>query len=183
MIDQIKRSNPAAEYKLFKLFFPYIKSVCNRYSYSEEDAGEMVNGTFLKIFNYIDKYDPDYDFKPWIRKICINCCLTHNKKYMQEVKYLAIEEIDNSSDDESIKILENLDEIECMSILKGLSPQYRTVFNLYVFEDMKHHEIAEELNISVGTSKSNLSRAKEQLRELLKRKNFDFIKNKSALNG
>lgn len=183
LIDQIKKSNEAAEYKLFKQNFSYIKSICIRYASNEDEVQEMVNDTFLKIFRHIEKYDPEFEFKPWIRKICINCCLTYNKKYFTEQIKVSLDEIREIETDKAYEsIADSLSPNECLLMLNKLTPQYRTVFNLFVFEDMKHHEIAGELNISVGTSKSNLNRAKSQLIEIIKSEKPHLFNKKIVLN-
>lgn len=184
LIDQIKKSNEAAEYKLFRQYFSYIKSICIRYAANEDEVQEMVNDTFLKIFRHIEKYDPEFEFKPWIRKICINCCLTYNKKYFTEQIKVSLDEIREIETDKAYEsIADSLSPNECLLMLNKLTPQYRTVFNLFVFEDMKHHEIAGELNISVGTSKSNLNRAKSQLIEIIKSEKPHLFNKKIVLNG
>lgn len=184
LIDQIKKSNEAAEYKLFRQNFSYIKSICIRYASNEDEVQEMVNDTFLKIFRHIEKYDPEFEFKPWIRKICINCCLTYNKKYFSEQIKVSLDEIREIETDKAYEgIADSLSPNECLLMLNKLTPQYRTVFNLFVFEDMKHHEIAGELNISVGTSKSNLNRAKSQLIEIIKSEKPHLFNKKIVLNG
>ncbi|MBK7096571.1 MAG: sigma-70 family RNA polymerase sigma factor [Saprospiraceae bacterium] len=183
LIEQVKASNEAAEYRLFKLFFPYIKSICNRYSNSEDESKEMLNDTFLKIIKNIDKYDPDFDFKPWIRKVCINSCLSYNRKYFEKQIVVPVEILNAIEFSDSETLAEQFSPDESLALLFDLSPQYRTVFNLYVFEEMKHHEIAQELNISVGTSKSNLNRAKAQLLEIMKSKKPDFFTHKKVFNG
>lgn len=184
LIDQIKKSNEAAEYKLFRQYFSYIKSICIRYATNEDEVQEMVNDTFLKIFRHIEKYDPEFEFKPWIRKICINCCLTYNKKYFSEQIKVSLDEIREIETDKAYEsIADSLSPNECLLMLNKLTPQYRTVFNLFVFEDMKHHEIAGELNISVGTSKSNLNRAKSQLIEIIKSEKPHLFNKKIVLNG
>ncbi len=184
LIDQIKKSNEAAEYKLFRQYFSYIKSICIRYATNEDEVQEMVNDTFLKIFRHIEKYDPEFEFKPWIRKICINSCLTYNKKYFSEQIKVSLDEIREIETDKAYEsIAESLSPNECLLMLNKLTPQYRTVFNLFVFEDMKHHEIAGELNISVGTSKSNLNRSKSQLIEIIKSEKPHLFNKKIVLNG
>lgn len=184
LIDQIKKSNEAAEYKLFRQYFSYIKSICIRYATNEDEVQEMVNDTFLKIFRHIEKYDPEFEFKPWIRKICINCCLTYNKKYFSEQIKVSLDDIREIETDKAYEsIADSLSPNECLLMLNKLTPQYRTVFNLFVFEDMKHHEIAGELNISVGTSKSNLNRAKSQLIEIIKSEKPHLFNKKIVLNG
>jgi len=110
----------------------------------------------------MDRYDKKRAFQPWLCKVCVNACLEYNRKYLRKVK---IEEhIDKIEEDWS----ENLgEEVDIPAILQMLTPAYRTIFNLYVIEEYKHQEIAEMLGISVNTSKSNLSRAKEMLRKKL----------------
>lgn len=183
LIEQIKSSSEAAEFKLFRLYFPYVKSICNRYGSNDGESQEMVNDTFLKVFKNIDKYDSEYEFKPWIRKVCINCCLDYQKKYFEENKTVDLDMASFNRQEEPEALPEYFNADECLNMLKQLSSQYRTVFNLYVFEEMKHHEIAQELNISVGTSKSNFNRAKARLIEIMKEKKPEFVKNKLALNG
>lgn len=183
LIEQIKSSSEAAQFKLFRLYFPYVKSICNRYGSNDGESQEMVNDTFLKVFKNIDKYDSEYEFKPWIRKVCINCCLDYQKKYFEENKTVDLDMVSFTRQEEHEALPEYFNADECLNMLKQLSSQYRTVFNLYVFEEMKHHEIAQELNISVGTSKSNFNRAKARLIEIMKEKKPEFVKNKLALNG
>lgn len=183
LIEQIKCSSEAAEYKLFSLYFPYVKSICNRYSSCEQESQEMVNDTFLKVFRNIDKYDPEYEFKPWLRKVCINCCLTYNRKQFIHFTSLEPEMVNHYYKDDQDQLTGQFSPEECFSLLKELSPQYRIIFNLYVFEEMKHHEIAQELNISVGTSKSNLNRAKAKLIEIMRIRKPEIFKQKIALNG
>lgn len=97
---------------------------------------------------------------------------------------MSIDFIPDKYNDESFDYITNsFTPDECMLFLNKLSPQYRTVFNLFVFEDMKHHEIAQELNISVGTSKSNLNRAKAQLMEIMKSEKPQLLNKKNVLNG
>lgn len=159
--------NQASEKRLFELFYGYVRSVCSRYAKNNQEADEMLNDTFYSAFRYLDRYDSSYDFKPWIRKVCINCCLQYLKKY--EVRYSMVD-VENI---ESIDLpIAHVDEIEgsvLLTLIKELSPAYRMVFNLYVFEEYKHSEIAEMLNISIGSSKSNLSKAKSKLEELIMR--------------
>lgn len=183
LLEQVMTGNEAAEFKLFRLYAPYLKSICNRYGSSAEEAQEMLNDAFLRIFNNLEKYDPAYDFKPWIRKICVNSCLSYIKKYLDSKKGA---ELDINNFNERIEedpLTESFTSEECLLFMKQLSPRYRTIFNLYVFEEMKHHEIAQELNISVGTSKSDLSRAKAQLISIMMKNKPEIFKKKLFQNG
>lgn len=157
--------NQASEKKLFELYYGYVRSVCSRYANKGEELDEMINDTFYTAFKYLDRYDSTYDFKPWIRKVCINCCLQYLKKY--EAKFSVVDVKDFESIDIPVMHIEELEDSELLQMIKQLSPAYRMVFNLYVFEEYKHSEIAELLNISIGASKSNLSKAKTKMAALI----------------
>lgn len=167
--------NEKFERKLFDLNYSFVYSICNRYAKSEEDRMEMINDTFYTVFRYLDRYDSSYEFKPWLRKLCVNCCLQHLKKSKNDFHFLELDaNVSEEFHEESIK---NVDESVYLELLKNLPPAYRTVFNLYVFEEYKHHEIADLLHISVNTSKSNYSRAKVKLIEQINAYNNKQFKN------
>ncbi len=119
----------------------------------------------MKVFKNLGKFDFTRPFKPWFRKILINACINNFKK--KNIRFTEdVEVVANNSDTESIlsKIAYN----EILEMIRKLSPAYRAVFNLYFMEGYKHEEIAEILGISVGTSKSNLAKARKNLQEILK---------------
>lgn len=162
VINGCLKGHPASQKKLFEYHYSYVKSICLRYGGSYHEAEEMLNDTFYKVFRYLDRYDQKRVFLPWLAKVCVNACLEYNRKYLKKIKLE--EHIDNIQE----KWEEELDStIDIPTVLRSLSPAYRTIFNLYVIEEYKHQEIAEMLGISVNTSKSNLSRAKEKLRKHL----------------
>ncbi len=183
VITGCKQKNPASEKKLFDLFYAYVRSICLRYGSSSADADEMLNDSFYNIFRYIEKYNKDFPFKPWLRKVCINCCLQHNRKYINQKKNISFDKlnpIDNQLFEESNFELEPS---KALLLLNKLPTQYRLVFNLYVFEEYKHQEIAKKLNISVGTSKSNLSRAKNFLKKMINEDKLYLDFKKKLANG
>lgn len=157
--------NQASEKRLFEIYYGYVRSVCSRYAKQEQEADEMLNDTFYTAFKYLDRYDSTYDFKPWIRKVCVNCCLQHLKKY--ELKFRTIDIEDVPSINLPITLSDEVEGSVLLTLIKELSPAYRMVFNLFVFEEYKHSEIAELLNISIGSSKSNLSKAKAKMETLI----------------
>lgn len=157
--------NQAAERRLFELFYGYVRSVCVRYAKQKQEAEEMLNDTFYTAFRYLDRYDPAYDFKPWIRKVCVNCCLQHLKKYDSKLELVDVEQVETVERTEVN--VGDVEGSELLQMIKKLPPAYRIVFNLYVMEEYKHSEIADLLKISIGASKSNLSRAKAKLQELI----------------
>ena len=150
---------------LYRLFYPYGMSICIRYVDSEAIAISLLNEGFLKVFRNIKRYNLERPFKPWFRMILVNTAINHikkQKKFKQEVEMDEAKNIPQKED-----ALSRIAYKELMIMVKSLSTAYRTVFNLYVIDGFKHHEISNKLGISVATSKSNLSRARAKLRELL----------------
>ncbi len=119
----------------------------------------------MKIFSNLKSFDLKKPFKPWFRKILINTCINNLRK--KKIVFTgAIEEVNIPSN--QADILSSISYDEILEMIRKLSPAYRTVFNLYVIEGYKHEEIAEMLAISIGTSKSNLSKAKKQMQIILR---------------
>ncbi|MBL3655826.1 RNA polymerase sigma factor [Fulvivirga sp. 2943] len=152
---------------LYEEYHGYCMSICLRYAESREDAVEMMNDGFLKVFNYIKSYDHARPFKTWLRRIMINSTLDHIKKYQIKLEQQEIEEGIRELISETQ--LDQLSYEELLGLIRELPLAYRTVFNLHAIEGYKHEEIAEMLNISTGTSKSNYFKAKKKLQELLRK--------------
>lgn len=150
---------------LYKHFFSFAMSVCIRYAPNREDALEILNDSFLKVFENMKKFDETRPFKSWFRRIIVNTALDHyraNKKYRLQVEYEA-EMMDAPVEMELDKHIET-DEI--LNLFGRLPEIYRITFNLYEVEGYNHEEIAGMLDIAPGTSRSNLSRAKKMLKAL-----------------
>ncbi len=160
-----KKQNRTSQHELYKLFYAYGMSIGIRYVKSEDEAIHVLNDSFMKVFSRIGKFDPQYDFKPWFRKIVVNTSIDYMKKQKQLQMKSQIEDAKNISDREDI--LSRIGYKELIKLVQSLSTAYSTVFNMYVIDGYKHHEIAKTLNISVGTSKSNLSKARAQLRDMI----------------
>jgi len=147
-------------------------SVCERYTNNHDDSVEILNDGFLKIFKEIHRYEPAYSdvvrsFMGWLRKIMIYTAIDH---FRRNQKHRHTAELDNGIIQISAGGEDALDKISYDEIIKAIqevTPGYRTVFNLFVIEGFSHEEIAEKLGISVGTSKSNLSKARKQLQKIL----------------
>ena len=140
-------------------------SICLRYSDNRDDAAEILNDGFMKIFSNLKTFDLSKPFKPWLRKIIVNTAINRYHQKQRQIQTEEIEGIFNKSDTE--KTLSGISYQEVVALLQNLSPAYRTVFNLYVIEGYTHEEISRILHISTGTSKSNLFKAKEQLKKML----------------
>lgn len=152
------------------MFYAYGMSITLRYADSRDQAAAILNDAFMKVFANIDTYDSDRPFKPWLRQIIINTAINHYHKHQEQLKLERLDTAHNKMNTRET-ITSSISYSEIIDMVQQLSPAYRTVFNLHVIEGFKHKEIAEMLEISVGTSKSNLSKAKHNLQEILQ-KNF-----------
>lgn len=170
IIKGCRRRHRKSQKKLYKMFYAYGMSIALRYAESRDEAAEILNDAFMKVFTNIKDYDTERAFKPWLRRILINTAINH---YHSTKSYREIDsvEIENETLGREEKVIPGITYEEIIEMVQQLSPAYRTVFNLYVIEGFKHREIAEMLDIAVGTSKSNLAKAKKNLQSILE-KNF-----------
>ena len=141
-------------------------TVCTPYSHTDFEAEEMANDGFMKVFDRIESFDVSRPFTPWIRRIMINSSIDHIRS---QKKHYMTEDIDEQFDisNNDISILDKIAAEELMDHVRNLPPAYRTTFMLYAVEGLKHHEIAKQLDIAEGTSKSNYAKAKKKLQESL----------------
>lgn len=141
-------------------------SIALRFSGSRVMAEEIVNDSFLKVFTKVESHNTDKSFKAWVRKIVVNTALDYNRKELRNFDTIELIEEKHDAVDEGFEF-PHAEEI--IDLLQKLSPMYRLVFNLYVMEGYSHEEIAQMLDISINTSRSNLSRAKERVVELVEK--------------
>ena len=165
ILDGCRRHDRESQNQLYRLYYAYGMSVCIRYVNHESEALSILNDSFLKVFRHIRRYDPERPFKTWFRTILVNTALNHLRKHKKHAMHMSIEEAHETSVREDI--LSRISYQELVAMVQSLSTAYRTVFNLYVIDGYKHEEIASLLGISVGTSKSNLFKAREKLRQLV----------------
>lgn len=160
-----RKQNRLAQKELYQQFYRYAMSVSLRYADNEYEAIETTNDAFLKVFLNLNRYDSTKPFKPWFRRILINTAINRMKsKKRFKLTQLMEEDFELPSTED---ILARIGFEELMNMVRSLSLAYRTVFNMFVIDGYTHEEIAVALGISVGTSKSNLSKAREKLRQLL----------------
>jgi len=162
--------------KIYNSFYSYGMAICERYTRRKEDAIEIFNDAFLKIFKEIHRYNPAYadevnSFKGWVRKIMIYTAIDYNRKYH---KHNFTADLENNmiyipAEEEDALDMISYDEI--INAIRKLSPAYRTVINMFIIDGLSHEEISNNLQIAVGTSKSNLSKARQQLQKILKKDN------------
>ncbi len=150
---------------LYHRFSPKMYAVCLRYSGNSEDARDLLQEGFIKIFKNLCKYRGDGSFEGWIRRIFVNTSIEHFRKkvHLQNVT----ETQETSIEDKEWNVLDNLAEKDIMKMINELSPGYKAVFNMHVIEGYSHKEIADILGINEGTSKSQLARAKMVLKKMV----------------
>ncbi len=166
LIEQCRNKNRRAQKFLYDRYTPKMFGVCRRYVKHHEDAEDVMVEGFYKVFSNIDKFKGEGSFEGWIRRIMVNQALMFLRK---NNNFKLSVEISNVTIAAQPIIEENLAAKDILSLLNLLPTGYRTVFNLYVMEGYKHREIAELLDISINTSKSQLILAKKRLRELVER--------------
>jgi RNA polymerase sigma factor (sigma-70 family) len=166
LLEGCRRGDRKMQHELYNRFAPKMYGVCLRYASNAEEAEDILQDGFIKIFNKINSYRGDGSFEGWIRRIFVNTAIEHFRKriYLQPIS----ETEENTVEGKYLSVLDNLAEKDIIQLVQQLSPGYRTVFNMYVVEGYTHKQIAEMLGISEGTSKSQLSRAKLILQDLVK---------------
>lgn len=166
LIKACLRGQPAAQETLYRGFYGYAMGIGLRYAQTREEAEEIVNDGFLKVFLRLETHDQLHSFKSWIRRIFINAAIDHHRKHEKHYQVKNIEFLyDQQTPSTS---LEQLSEQELIRLIQLLPPAYRLVFNLYAIEGFKHREIAEKLEITIGTSKSNLAKARKHLQRMVR---------------
>ncbi|MBK0382017.1 sigma-70 family RNA polymerase sigma factor [Pedobacter sp. SD-b] len=165
IIEGCRKKQRKAQKELYKLYYGYSMKICLRYSNDKEEALELVNDGFMKVFTKLHLYDDKQPFKSWLSTLMIHTAIDH---YRRKIKLQRMEDIENASDlHDKDHILSNLNYQDLVKLVQKLSAAYRTVFNLFVIDGFSHQEIADKLSISEGTSKSNLFKARLQLREMI----------------
>ncbi|GAA4890979.1 RNA polymerase sigma factor [Flaviramulus aquimarinus] len=172
LIENCKIDDTKAQGELYKLFSSKLFSVCLKYSRNYAEAEDNLQDAFLTIFKKIEQYKGKGSFEGWLKRITINTVL---QRYRNEKVFDIINE--NIIEDVELEVDESLVSIDyLLQIIQELPDRYRLVFNLYVLDGYSHKDIASMLNINLGTSKSNLSRA----RQILKRTIEDYKKTQQS---
>ncbi|MBW6498645.1 MAG: RNA polymerase sigma factor [Bacteroidales bacterium] len=165
LIDGCLRGKRKFQELLYRQFYAFAMSVSLRYAPSREDALEVINDSFFKVFSNLESYQHDKPFKTWFRRILVNTSLDH---YRSNKRLALFREAEPEVLETMIEpAFENdMSAEEILRLFERLPDLYRLIFNLYEVEGYNHEEIAGLLDVSPGTSRSHLSRAKKMLREL-----------------
>lgn len=177
LIDGCIAGNRRSQQKVYEMYYGKMMAACYRYARNREEAQDLLQDGFIKVFTKINKYNKEGSFEGWIRRLIVNNAIDSFRKnkntFMVPDSDLVMEKQMGEYEEEEDDSYHNLKAQDVMEAMQQLSPAYKMVFNLYVIENYSHQEIADALGISVGTSKSNLAKAKQNLKRILEK---DFIK-------
>jgi RNA polymerase sigma factor (sigma-70 family) len=162
IISQCAAGESKAQETLYHLLAPKMFGVCLRYAKDYNEAEDNLQDGFVKVFTNIKKFRHEGSLEGWVRRIMVNVSL---EKFRKQRLLFPVEDIGvYESNQFADEILDKITSEELLSLIQQLSPRYRMVFNLYVIEGYNHQQISEEMGINIGTSKSNLARAREVLK-------------------
>ncbi len=173
LVEGCKNGSQIAQKQVFDGMRRILFSICLRYADNQDEAQDILQNGFIKVFKNINNFNGDGSFEGWIKRIVVNTAIDNYRR--KKVKPVTVDsELTDrigaglKDEDEELSIYERVPIQRVLDAVQELSPVYKMVFNLYVMEGHNHNEIAEMLEISVGTSKSNLSKARLNLRKKLK---------------
>lgn len=176
ILEGCKNDNPKCQKGLYDLYYAYSFKICFRYTRNKEEVLEIVNDGYMKIFNKIkgfvyppDGHHLDAAFKTWIKKIMVYTAIDYLRRKSNRLFARASKEDIDTIEGALLYYKDGLEYNELVEMVRLLPQSYRWVFNLFVIDGYSHKEIAELLNISESTSRSNLFKAKEHLRRMLKK--------------
>jgi RNA polymerase sigma-70 factor (ECF subfamily) len=167
LIQACKEQDRSAQKALYEQYAPLMMTVCLRYSRHEETARDLLHDGFIQAFTQIGSYSGKGSFEGWLRRIFVNLALENYRKerkkdlFLEEYKQSQVDDLDADTALE----LGGVPKEKILNAIKELPTGYQTVFNLYVFEDMSHKEIAKQLGISEAASRSQFSRARAMLQK------------------
>lgn len=165
IIDGCIEGRRKAQYKFYNYFSGKMMGVCLRYAQNEAEAEDILQDGFVKVYSNIHKYQPYGSFEGWVRRIFVNTAIEY---YRQRRRFVISDiEIENSDFEFKDDVVDRMSANEILNLITKMPDGYRMVFNMYAIEGYSHKEIAEELGISIGTSKSQYSRARTYLQKLL----------------
>ncbi len=180
IIAGCRRNDIVCQKMLYKKYYSLFMVMCFRYVPAKEDAEEVLNNAFLRIFKYIGKFNNTGSFEGWMKRIVVNCCLDFIKKNRQHGKIISLQteykdgyfSVNDQAEtfSENNLAIEKYDREYLLCLLQNLPENTRLVFNLYVFELYNHREIGEALDMAERTSQAHLAKARQQLAAELDKK-------------
>ncbi|WP_341226662.1 RNA polymerase sigma factor [uncultured Arcticibacterium sp.] len=172
ILDGCLKKRSSAQKQLYEQFYGFAKSIAMRYASSSDEVQEMMNDGFLKIFAKLELYDRNQSFEAWFKTVMVRTCIDYYRKNHSRVGMVDIDDLHYLSYEDHL--LEKLSAEEILDLMKYLPPSYRAVFSLFIVDGYNHAEIGKMLGINEGTSRSNLSKARVKMQELVKRYSSDI---------
>ncbi len=171
LIRGCKKGDRKCQRQLYEALYPKMLGVCMRYSRDTLEAEDLVQDGFIKVFDKIRSFNFKGSLEGWVRRLIVNNTIDQIRKKRKMLFDFGDESNISNLKDENPEEVEEREILQLQAdriieLIQKLTPAYQTVFNLYVVEDMTHKQIAETLDISVGTSKSNYAKARRKLKEL-----------------
>lgn len=173
LIEKCKKGSARHQKVLYDRFACKIYPICYRYAKNEEDAKDILQETFIRVFSKLETFQDKGSFEGWIKRIAVNVAIRHYQNEIKKIDQHDIERVPEYPTEESI--LSTLNAAEILKKISELPNGYRIVFNMYALEGYSHKEIAETLNISEGASRSQLTRARQALMEMLQPKTKEYV--------
>src|SRR5476649_2209192 len=157
--------NRKSQKMLYKAFYGFSMAICLRYAGDRDEAAEVMNQGFFKVFTKINSYDADRPFKAWLGRIMMNVSIDY---YRANLKMAYAEDLESAEHIYEVNMADNnLNYNDLLAMVQRLPQGYRTVFNLFAIDGYSHEEIADMLHINAGTSKSNLHKARQKLKQMI----------------
>ena len=170
LLARCKNGERIAQQQLYEHFKGKMFAVCLRYSNSRQDAEDALQEGFVKVFRDLHQYRGGGSFEGWVRRVIVHVALQHLRKQKGGLQFSELENVEYKLSDVEDSVFEESEKAAALiKLMQKMPTGFRTVLNLYVLEDYSHQQVADELGITVGTSKSQLNRAKAFLKNLLEK--------------
>jgi RNA polymerase sigma-70 factor (ECF subfamily) len=168
------KGDKKCQHLLYKTFYGKMLSICCRYTSNNDEAKDLLQDAFIKVFQRLKSFENKGSLEGWVRRIVVNNAIDFVRAKREFL--ISIEDFSQkdtiTDEEENVIELQHFNKIKAdaiIALIQKLTPAYKAVFNLYVIEEYSHKEIAEMLGISIGSSKSNLSKAKEKLKQMFEK--------------
>lgn len=167
LVKKCLEKDSLAQKQLFDSFSRKMMGVCLRYTKDVEEAQDVLQIGFVKVFEKLHLFNNEGSLEGWIRKVLVNTALDQIRKNKKFDDNVDLSKVDYSMATENENVLDQLSTNDLLKIIQAMPTGFRTVFNLYAIEGYSHQEIADQLNISINTSKSQYSRARVYLQKII----------------
>lgn len=172
LLEQCQRGERRAQYRIYQQYATAMYNICLRLMYHQPEAQDMLQEAFLQAFQRIDQYRATASFGAWLKRIVVNTCIDHLRKRRLDLQTVEdVPEPTPQREEEETELILQVEKVK--DAIMQLPEGFRVVFSLYLLEGYDHLEIAKILGISESTSKSQYSRAKQKIRDILKKNHHD----------